>query len=168
MGFDEVSERSMETITEEHLRRLIKLATRDRQGLFSRNPHLTVYKDRILMVALCQGAAQHYIDATNGIKDLDVYTFYAEAPGLKYPFRRRGVADFGRSELGTHPDHPEVGRHVDLLGRALDVSPTTDPVWAVRNYLKQGRSATAKELAAKAVIGLEPAYLFRTVVWPDL
>ena len=52
-------ERSMAPITDEHLRRLAKFAKADREGLFSRKPHLAVYRDRILMTALCQGAALH-------------------------------------------------------------------------------------------------------------
>ena len=31
--------------------------------MFAKNPHLEVYRDRMLLVALCQGArALHYID----------------------------------------------------------------------------------------------------------
>jgi hypothetical protein len=31
-----------------------------------------LYADRLFAVALCQGAALHYIDGKNGVKDLDV------------------------------------------------------------------------------------------------
>lgn len=157
----------MAKLTDEHLRRLAEIAAADREGLFSRNPHLAVYRDRMLMTALCQGAALHYVNGTNGVKDLDVYTFYAEDPTIGYPYRRRGVVDFGDSEHGRHPDdHAFVGRRVDLLGRTLKVSPSVDPVSAVRGYLKASGTSTAKELAKKAVVVVDPGARFGQVVWP--
>jgi hypothetical protein len=49
------------------------------------------------------------------VKDLDVYSFYAEHPRVPWPHRgRHGVRDFGESEFGYHSDKREqfVGRHV--------------------------------------------------------
>lgn len=160
----------MAPLTDEHLRRLAEIAEADREGFFSRNPHFEVYRDGILLTALCQGAALHYVNGTNGVKDLDVYTFYAEQPGVVYPYRRpRGVVDFGHSEFGRHPDdHRYVGRRVDLLGRALKVEPSADPVAAVRNYLREGRTKTSKALAEKAVVAIDPGARFGQVVWPVL
>ena len=44
-------------------------------------------------VALGQGAARHYLDGQTGVKDFDVWTFFAAAPTRPYPdpalFRRR-------------------------------------------------------------------------------
>jgi len=160
-------ERSMAPLTDEHLRRLARIAEADREGLFSRKPHLAGYRDRILLTALCQGAALHYVNGTNGVKDLDVYTFYAEDPAIGYPYRRRGVEDFGVSEHGRHPeDHDFVGRRVDLLGRTLKVSAAADPVSAVRSYLRTGGTSTARELAKKAVVVIDPGTRFAQVVWP--
>lgn len=162
-----LSERSMAALTDEHLRRLAELAEADREGLFIRNPHLSVYRDRILLTALCQGAALHFVNGTNGVKDLDVYTFYAEDSGVGYPYRRRGVEDFGDSELGRHPDdHGFQGRRVDLLGRTLKVATTADPVTSIRNYLLAGGTATARELAKKAVVVIDPGPRFGQVAWP--
>ncbi|MFV8137399.1 hypothetical protein ACNQR7_07495 [Mycolicibacterium senegalense] len=160
-------ERSMVPLTDEHLHRLARIAGADRGGLFSRKPHLAVYRDRILITALCQGAALHYVDGANGVKDLDVYTFYAEDPAIGYPYRRRGVADFGDSEHGRHPDdHEFVGRRVDLLGRTLKVALSADPVAAVRSYLRAGATSTARELAKKAVVVIDEGPRFGQVVWP--
>ncbi|MGW4100630.1 hypothetical protein [Mycobacterium sp. NPDC004974] len=160
-------ERSMAPLTEEHLRRLAEIAEMDREGFFSRNPHLSVYRHRILLTALCQGAALHFVNGTNGVKDLDVYTFYAEDPAVTFPYRRPpGVADFGHSEFGRHPDdHRYVGRRVDLLGRALKVAPSADPVAAVRSYLREGRTTTARALAEKAVVAIDPGARFGQIVW---
>ena len=59
-----------------------------------------------------------------------------------------------------------IGRRVDLMGRALDVAPDTDVVEALTSYLKSGKTETARELADKAVVLLEPIDQLGTVVWP--
>ena len=56
------SDRSYALFTDEHLKRLVKIAHEGQEGLFNRNPRLAVYRDRLLLVALCQGGAQHYVD----------------------------------------------------------------------------------------------------------
>jgi hypothetical protein len=38
------------------------IAAEDRESRFARRPRWAVYRDRILCVALCQGAALHYVD----------------------------------------------------------------------------------------------------------
>lgn len=73
-----VGERSYEKIESKDLTRLGTLASKDRERFFSRNPDLSrLYRDRVLgvAVALCQGAALHFVDGQNGIKDFDVWTF---------------------------------------------------------------------------------------------
>jgi hypothetical protein len=76
----------------------------------------------------------HFLDGHNGVKDLDVWTFYAQHPEGDFPRRRRGKSDFGVSELGRHPeDVGFVGRRVDLIGRSLDAKPQDDPLHAVRS-----------------------------------
>jgi hypothetical protein len=48
--------------------------------------HIEVYSDRLLVVALCQGGGLHYVqcekgeERRRGVKDLDVYSFYAAHP----------------------------------------------------------------------------------------
>lgn len=71
--------------------------------MFTSSPHLAVYRDRLLLIALCQGGALHYIDRTNGVKDLDVYSFYARHPTVRMHPLRHTVADFGKSEFGHRP-----------------------------------------------------------------
>jgi hypothetical protein len=34
----------------------------------------------VLCIALCQGAANHFLDGKTGINDFDVYTFYRQNP----------------------------------------------------------------------------------------
>lgn len=124
--------------------------------------------ERLICVALCQGAARHFIDGKNGVKDFDVWTFFAahpDAPG--FPWRRREARDFGDPKFGRSPDRPNfVGRHVDLLGRSLEVAKDADPMFVLRRYLSEGRTKTAHRLSEKAVVLLEPADRLATVVWP--
>ena len=159
--------RSYERITRRDLARLAAIAAEDREDLFARRPHSRPYRDRILCVALCQGAALHYVDNQNGVKDFDVYTFYAEHPTGPFPYRRRGIADFDRSPFGRNPEDDKSfkGRRVDLMGRSLKVPPTADPVSAVRSYLARSGTETARQLAKKAVVLLDPASLRGVVIW---
>jgi hypothetical protein len=163
----DLSERSQAPLTLDHLTRLAELAHADREDRFERRPRWGVYRDRILLVALCQGAALHYLDGRNGVKDLDVWTFYAGHPEGEFPARWRVMADFGPSALGRHPDDAGfIGRHVDLIGRSLDVPSGADPVRAVRSYLRAARTTSARLLAGKAVVAVDPPRLRGTTIWP--
>jgi hypothetical protein len=162
------SVRSYERITPEDLRRLAEISRLDREDLFARKPRYRVLEDRLVCVALCQGAALHFVDGENGVKDFDVWTFYAarrEEPA--YPWRRRASRVFGAGRFGRSPDKPGfAGRHVDLLGRSIRADEGTDPAGVLRRYLSEGRTATARALARKAAVLLEPPDLLGTVVWP--
>lgn len=160
--------RSNERITSEDLARLAQIARSDREDRFTRRPRWTPYADRVLCVALCQGAALHYVDGRNGVKDFDVYTFYADHSTGAFPYRWMTRVDFGPSRFGRYPGDPASfrGRRVDLIGRSLEVSPEANPVEAVRAYLAAGRTETARQLARKAVVLLEPEPLRGQVIWP--
>jgi hypothetical protein len=160
--------RSYERITLDDLARLAQIARRDRDDRFARRPRWAPYAGRVLCVALCQGAALHCVDGRNGVKDFDVYTFYAEHATGTFPYRWRTEVDFGPSRFGRYPRDPDTfrGRRVDLIGRSLDVSPDADPVEAVRRYLAAGATETARQLARKAVVLLEPKSLRGQVAWP--
>lgn len=90
---------------------------------------------------------------------------------VPWPYRRHGVADFGLSEFGYRPaDAPYkgkrlVGRHVDLMGRALPVDLEANPVDAVRSWLATGKDGTPWHLRKKAVVGLYPAKYRGKVIW---
>lgn len=161
------SARCFGEISAEDLQRLGNIAQIDRSDFFERKPRYRILSEKIIAVALCQGAALHYVDGKTGIKDFDVWTFYARHPGVKFPARRPPVArDFGNPKFGKSPDHPEFrGRKVDLLGRSLDVDARTDPVEALRIYLESGKTPSAAKLAKKAVVLIEPAELLGEIVW---
>jgi hypothetical protein len=147
--------RSHERISASDLHRLAEIAREDRARMFRASPNWRPYEDRLLAVTLCQGAALHYLDGRNGVKDFDVWTFFARAPERPFPdaalFRRRKIADFGPSRFGrtiTAPPWME-GRRVDLFARSLDPGD-------IRQWLLGGRTESARKLAEKAVIELEP------------
>lgn len=161
--------RSLEPITDLDLARLCELALDDLADLFARRPDTArLYRDRLLAIALCQGAALHYLDGRNGVKDFDVWSFFAQHLERPFPYRRNVPHDFGPSKFGRYPRDPPrfVGRRVDMLGRSLPVGLDTDPVLAVRAYLRAGRTETARLLAQKAVVMLWPERLRGSVAWP--
>ena len=158
MGEASRPDRSYGRIALEDLVRLAWIARSDREDLFARKPRYRALDGHLICVALCQGAALHYLDGQNGVKDFDVWTFFASYPDVPdFPWRRRRAVDFGDPKFGPSPDKPGfVGRHVDLLGRSLDVTEGSDAIAALRKYLSEGRTETARRLAEKAVVLLEP------------
>jgi hypothetical protein len=142
----------MPCIERSDLLRLAALAAEAEAGLFARHPNgAGRYVGRLLCRALCQGAALHYLDGRNGVKDFDVWSFYAARGDGPFPYRWRGTADFGPSTFGRHPAGPPsyAGRRVDLLGRSLSTPPGADPAVVLRDYLSAARTTSAKALAPK-------------------
>jgi hypothetical protein len=161
--------RSMARIGRADLLRLAALAADAEAELFSRNPQGSGrYAGRLLGRALCQGAALHYVDRSNGVKDFDVWSFYAQYDDWPFPARWRGTRDFGPSKFGRYPGDPPrfAGRRVDLLGRSLAAGPGADSAEVLRRYLAAGRTGTAKALAAKAVVLIDPQNRAGEIVWP--
>ena len=125
----------------------------------------------MLSVVLCQGAALHFVDGMTGMKDFDVWTFFAEIPGAQFPPRWRTTADFGLSRFGrrdSEPDWKHVGRRVDFVGRSLHVRRAADPRAALQAYLTAGKTESARLLAEKAAVTLTPSTMLGEVIWPPL
>ena len=100
------TEYSMEKIDKADLDRLASLAERNRNAFFARRGRWGIYQDRIVAVALCQGAALHFVDGKSGVKDFDVWTFYAKHPEGPFPSRVVNHEDFGESKFGRNPNIP--------------------------------------------------------------
>jgi hypothetical protein len=165
----EDSDRSLGRIERADLLRLAALAADAEADLFRRNPQGSGrYAGRLLGRALCQGAALHYVNQRNGVKDFDVWSFYAQYDDWPFPARWRGTRDFGPSRFGRYPGDPPrySGRRVDLLGRSLPAGPGADPADVLRRYLAARRTASAKALAAKAVVLIHPENRTGEIVWP--
>lgn len=160
--------RSLESITLADLKRLGEVAALDRKDLFERLPKYAVLEDRLFAVALCQGAAKHYVDGENGVKDFDVWSFFNHnVDKVKFPVRRVVNYDFGDGKFGQSDDRPNyVGRRVDCMGRVISSENYHDPIEAIKQYLRTMPTKTAYELAQKPVVLIEPAHLRGMVIWP--
>ena len=143
--------RSYERIELADLRHLGEIAAEDRDFFYRKHPE---YRDRLVCVALCQGAAKHSVDMEagakrpNGVKDFDVWSFFAAIPGQQFPAAiRHRHFDFGPSKFGAEPAQPAKfshikGRRVDVFLRDLPVGLDADPVEALRGtWSEDGRTA---------------------------
>jgi len=148
------------------LNRLAKIARRDMDDFFKRRPDWgRLYVDRRICIAMCQGAALHYVDGTTGINDTDLYTFFRAHPNRRWYPRRQTNYDLGYAKFGQSVDKPNwIGRRVDCMARGITVRTGEDPLDAVRRWLREGKSESARRLAEKAVVLLEPNC--GLVLWP--
>lgn len=133
------------------------------------------YSPDLALVALCQGAANHfavlngaarrYFDPERaGVKDIDIWLFFAR-PGF-HPLWRRHY-DLGESKFGHNP--PEVGyrgRRMDFFGRSIPALVSEAPEVAFRGWLSSGKRGSSPWcLARKAAVGLYPYSVFGKVLW---
>jgi hypothetical protein len=158
--------RSYRIIDIEDLKRLALIARKDQAEFFKNYPKWAMlYSGREICIALCQGAALHYIDGSTGINDFDVYVFYRRHPEKNLYPKRLKFYDFGNAKFGQSQDKPDfIGRRVDCLVRSIDAIENEDVEISIQRYLKEGKTETARLLATKAVILLEPNC--GKVIWP--
>jgi len=164
----EECERSCAMIDLDDLEKLSQIARTDLQRYIANDPdHRAPFATKILCVCLCQGAARHYIDKATGVKDFDVFTFFAVGKARKFSPRRRTCHDFGASKFGRNPDDAGyTGRRVDVMGRSIAHLTGAPPVESVRAYLRTPPTRTARCLAKKAVVIIDPGELRGQIVWP--
>lgn len=159
-------ERSLAPILLEDLKVFASFALTDRADFFSRHQR----EEKFLLSALCQGAAKHYVDGINGVKDVDIWSFFEKSPDIiNFPVRRRVARDLGESKFGVHPDDKEAGfqgRRIDLLGRSIDVALGEKPVDALQRYLQEAKTSTAWYLSQKPVVIIDPPELIGQIIWP--
>jgi hypothetical protein len=166
---DDVSERSLAVFDSEDLQRLSEIARKDLDRFIAKAISARAhFANKILCVALCQGAALHYVDHANGVKDIDIYTFFADDRTGVFPPRRPVMSyDFGPSKFGRHPDDVGyTGRRVDCLGKSIPHIAGMSPIEALRRYLQTKFTPTAYHLAQKTVVIIDPAEYRGQVVWP--
>jgi hypothetical protein len=149
----------------EHLKLLARLATEERDAFFVRNSgQVGIHKDRFLAAALCQGAALHYLGRGNGVKDFDIHLFYEQHP------ERRQMSRKVYSILGNLPGFGP--RNVDFIRTVVpqDIAErySRELVPTLRRFLEDRRTANARHLAEKAVVGLVPDAILGTVIWPAI
>jgi hypothetical protein len=147
------------------LKRLAEIAKEDRNIFFLKYPGWKKeFANRVLCIALCQGAGQHYVDGKTGINDFDIYTFYRKNLDKKWYAKRIKSYDFGNPKFGQSKDKPDfIGRRVDCFGREIEIRKNEKLIIALRRYLKESNTKTSRFLSNKSVILLEPKCGY--VVW---
>ncbi len=162
------AELTQAAVTDAHLERLGTIAARAHADVAQRRSDLD---GTLVAAALTQDAAAHRVDpaAGIGVRDLEVWLFYARRPGVK-PVAARGVVqtyDFGPSSLGRRPDAPEgfAGRTVDVLARTIDAD-GTDAAAAVRAWVEFSKNASPQQLRTRPVVLVWPVERAGEVVWP--
>jgi hypothetical protein len=164
----EISERTLAAFSEDNLQRLSHIARDDLQRFIDNAPAVRAeFASKVLCVALCQGAALHYVDRVNGVKDIDIYTFFAAGGGKNFPRRPVMSYDFGSSQFGRHPDDLGYsGRRVDCLGKSIAYTVGMSPIEALRHYLRTRPTRTGCFLAQKAAVIIDPLVHRGEIVWP--
>jgi len=118
-----------------------------------------------LGVALCQGAALHYQDKANGVKDFDVWFFYPFNQ-THLPYRTIWNWDYRNPKFGHRAGEVGyTGRRVDVLVRSIHAECGAGPVDSIQSYLSSAKSSSARALSKKAVVLLSPEPLRGKVVW---
>ncbi len=156
--------RSLEPLGEADLSRLGRVADAELEAFFARNPRLVGWRDRVRIIALAQGGAEHYLRGRRGVWDLDVIVCFAQDPALPRLWRRRVVSwDWGPSRLGRCPYDPPAytGRAVDVAFWVIPDRP--DAVASLREWLG-ARAAKHPNPERKPDLAHEPVVLIR----PDL
>jgi hypothetical protein len=170
-----IQNRSFEEITYADLDRLSTLALADIASLYRRHERCRPYEDRFMLICLCRGAARHYVrpshgttQAREGVNDFDVWGFFRDRLNARpFPPRRHGFQDFGPSKFGRSPnDGPRyTGRRIDVLGRSIPVRCIETPIEAVRRYLQEGGTESARRLAERPVVVVWPREQMGKVIW---
>jgi hypothetical protein len=163
--------RTRTPITRHDLKRLARIARREREDFFRLNGAWSLlYSKRMICVALAGEAAIHALNATSGFVRFEVWNFFAAHPDAAFPSHRKAREDFGESRFGRDPALPETfrGRAVDIQGRGIDAHPGDDPVTALQRYLRARQTPTAKDLARQSLVLLEPEALLGFEAWPTL
>ena len=143
------------------LRSLIALARVEEHAFFERNPHVVrPYRGRLLLVALCQGAALQYLRCGYGVKDFDVHFFYAQNPAK--PRLSRAIKRV-HATVGAFEDVPVDFIRTVIPPRRSQVKQSVAD--RVRSFLHERPTANALHLSRKAVVGLLPGKLLARVLW---
>jgi hypothetical protein len=143
------------------LRTLCHLARTEEQEFFRRNEHLVpLYRERLLAITLCQGAALQYLGQGYGVNDFDVHYFYSQ--NRKKPRLSRSVKRVWTS-VGAF-EHVAVDFIRTVIPSGVRGS---NPFDTIQVFLREQPTPNARHLASKAVIGVFPRRLFRVVIWPE-
>lgn len=164
--------RSIKPITEQDLNELLKLALKEHEAFFKRKPEYeSFYKNNLLAIVLGQGAALHYVDGKNGVKDFDIYLFYKENPNKNMWVRRIKKIDSNLKKFGN----PKVDFIRKTINTKYIVGNEDNPQKIIERLLNESKKPFVKYLTIwakkeknrtrNAVIGLYPKQIFKDVLW---
>lgn len=160
--------RSYARLDKSDLARLGRAGQAELEAFFGRNPHLAGWRDRVRIMALAQGGAEHYLRGRRRIRDLDVIVCFAADPRLPRLFRRMVISwDWGPSKLGRCPHDPP-----EYTGRAVDVAFWIIPdrpgaIAGLREWLAE-RAARHVDPVRNPDLAQEPVVLIHPALdqWP--
>lgn len=152
-------------VTSNELLSLAKLAIAEEEAFFTRNSHLVEpYRKRLILAALCQGAALQYLGCGYGVKDFDVHFFYAQNPN------KRRLTRKVKREYACVAAFSEMP--IDFIRTTIPgTQPHTEPevaIQTVQEFLRSKPTPNACHLSQKAVIGLYPHEVFAEQIWPTV
>lgn len=150
-------------VGDSELRDLARLAETEEGAFFQRCPHLVApYRERLMLAALCQGAALQFLGRGYGVKDFDVHFFYAQNPAK---MRLSRAVKSIRANVGAFP-----AIKVDFIRTVVQQAETgldaKRAVEQIQDFLARQPTNNAKHLAKKAVVGLYPQEVFGLRIWP--
>ena len=150
--------RTYDLLTIDDFRVLKELAIKEHEAFFRRNKHLReAYGNNLVAICLCQGAASHYLNPTVGVKDIDIWLFYKDCPGVNFPARSR-----------KRDDNAYMGKPIDWLRRAIPAemveASDNEAGLAMRAYIEK-RNINKWQLLKKAIIGLYPEQILGEIIW---
>jgi hypothetical protein len=161
------SERSYEKIRAKDLLRLSQLTLDNLDRLFARKPKLgNLFRDRLLAVCLCGGAAEHFVRGRDGVNNFVLWVFFRRHSGRAFPWGWRPSVDFGPSRFGRNPeDIGFEGRRINIAGRSINVHRTESGIDAIRRYLRKPPTSAAWDLSRNPVVIVSPAVMAGTTIW---
>lgn len=141
------------------LKKLKKLALKENEDFFKRNPRLkSAYYNSLIGICLCQCAASHYLNPSVGIKDFDIWFFYVKDDSIYFQCRKH------KRVKNAYKEKP-----IDFLRRVIpkyicNFTPNY-PEKTIMEYLKVKNTKTKRELLKEAIIGLYPDNIFVKELW---
>ena len=156
-------------VTLKELRALAEHARMEEKAFFTRNPRLVEpYRERLILVALCQGAALQFLGCGYGVKDFDIHFFYAQNPDKKRLSRKLKCY---KADVGDFPNAP-IDYIRTVVPNAQPHLPPDIAIQTVQKFLRDNPKpkSTAWYLSQKAMIGLYPDEVLGKQIWlaPEL
>jgi hypothetical protein len=118
----------------------------------------------LVSVALIQTETvlpKHLVDAVNGVRDVDIWLFFAEHDTIKIPHR-------GNARKEIQANLEKLGpKRIDFMKEMISLRFVVkdDAQKSIQNYLSLAATSTSAELLMKPLIGLSPRAVFGKVLW---